>query len=204
MLDGSFRLERDAKIFGKHGFHTSKNPLLATMQFAELMKEQSYSWYCSLYEDDSKSDPEHLVSQFEHILRAIGQKYQDARFDVVFENNQSLNGDFLRILKNAFASRVEFSLTIAGKDEDLLAMPDYCLSIASKAFMAWRRHCCNPASVWSLAEVRTLAGIEPNCSLLYSFDARRPLSSRQGRLGEKSYLEVFGRHSAECLAPGRI
>ncbi|HKU01542.1 MAG TPA: hypothetical protein VJQ80_01910, partial [Arthrobacter sp.] len=138
LLDPSFRLEGNASRFKSNGFHHTHDPTVARVRFTEAMSNFSFSWYSSSL-IDSRPKPLHrsIEAQYVHLISAIAQKFHDKNISFVFEQNTSLNKKYKQIVEQSLLSisstLPSYKVSIAGKEERLLALPDYCIAISADA-----------------------------------------------------------------------
>lgn len=205
LLDPSFRSEGNASRFETDGFHHTYDPIMARLRFVEAISKMTFSWYSSaLIDVRPKRLYRSIEKQYVQIIRTIAQKFRDNHISFVFEQNTALNNKYASLVEEAISSvsgiAPTYEVSIAGKEERLLALPDYCIAIAADAIRGWKDACCDLTTLSRDHTHRTFTGIESKCSLLFAFDFSRPISNRESRLQERTYESLTGHHSDRCTA----
>lgn len=203
LLRPDFSLEPAAKKFRSTGFHHVEDNVLAQNTFLNLLPRLDFHWWCSSDLQPPADPYVALPNQFEWIVHKILQKLKDKRVHFVFEQNERLNRQFSSIVESAVKKAkydpqlVTFS--IGTKKNRALAIADYCIAIATQAISVWMDACCDVSKLHRKYQYRTFASIEPLCSVLFSSNLNRSISSRSStRLGDKSYFQLAGRHNTTC------
>ncbi|MHA7275733.1 hypothetical protein ACX80O_04280 [Arthrobacter sp. Hz1] len=203
LLRPDFRLEPSAQKFEKTGFHHVEDNFIAKQAFLNLLPKLDFDWWCSSNLEPSEDSYATLSDQFGWLVMGILRKLKDKQVHFVFEQNDRLKGQFSEIVQTAI-ERTNYdpalvSHSIGTKQDRSLAIADYCIAIATQAIAVWMKACCDVAKARKEHPYRTLASIEPSCSVLYSWDIGKSISSRSsGRLGDRSYFQLAGRHHSSC------
>lgn len=184
------------------GFHYANDSVDARVEMSNLMPRLGIEWMTSIIINPDHTDPYTLLDQqFEWVLKRISQKYSQNAIEVHFEQNSRLNRSHKELVDRLNETRpsvAKLHCLIEGKTTELLAVADYAISISAMATRRWRDVCCNIKSLSECHEYRTFLGIEGSCSVLHGFDLGRAISSRDDRLGSKSYFQRFATHAAGC------
>ncbi|MHA7144955.1 hypothetical protein ACX80U_09595 [Arthrobacter sp. TmT3-37] len=206
LLRPDFRLEPSAKKFEKIGFHHVDDNVIAKQAFLNLLPRLDFDWWCSSNLHPSEDSYETLSDQFEWLIEKILQKLKTGNVHFIFEQNGRLDSQFPLIVetavRNANYNPDSVCHSIGTKRDRSLAIADYCIAVATQATAVWMTACCEVAKARKRHPYRTFVRIEPLCSVLYSWDIKKSISSRSDRLGDQSYFELTGRHHPDCSHAG--
>lgn len=203
LLRPDFRLEPGAEQFERTGFHHVEDNLIARQAFLNLLPRLDFDWWCSSNLEPTIDPYATLPHQFQWLIERILQKLKDENVHFIFEQNDRLKGLFSQIIdlaveKTNYNSEL-VSHSIGSKQDRSLAIADYCIAIATQAIAVWMKACCEVTQARMQHPYRTFRRIEPSCSVLYSWDMKESISSRSsGRLGDRSYFQLAGRHHPDC------
>lgn len=203
VLDPAFEHESNYENFAANGFHHCDDNTLAVTRFIKLLPNLDFEWWCVADLSLTTTDPyEQLPAQFQWLATNILKKYRNLHVEFIFEQNERLNHLYPEIVRRATkdsgGSTARATCLIAGKENRILSIADYCIAISSQALTAWQTACCSMEELTKRHQYRTFLGIEPLCSTLYAFDFNRSLSNRSSRLGSQSYFQRMGVHHPSC------
>lgn len=197
-----FSLEPRYNSFRNTGFHYVEDNFLARQTFISLIATLDVEWWCVSNLHPFEDPYETLPQQFEWIIEGIFKRFKTSRLHFVFENNSRLDSAMAEIVestaRSARGSPEHVTFSVGTKSTRALALADYCLGVSSHALLAWIKACCATEDLNDAYEYRQFTTIEPSCSVLYSWDALKVLSSRPSRLADKTYFDVTGSHSPSC------
>lgn len=202
-LQPDFELEPSSARFQQIGFHHVDDNFLAKQRFNGLLPRLDFEWWCSMNLDSEVEDPYTVLpDQFRWIVQRILQKYRERSIHFVFEQNERMRSKFPFIVQSAAInakSQIDLvTYAVGTKNDRVLSVADYCIALASQAVLVWMEACCETKSLHKRHEYRSFAAVEPLCSTLFAANISKSLSNRAKRLGEQSYYEVTGSHSACC------